>query len=77
MKNNSYRISDEATSNDISASSVETAVKKFLSGYDTAEMESGETFAAKVYDAENILLAIATVVADGKSGVKSWTIRFR
>lgn len=74
MKNNSYRISDEATSNDISATSVAAAVKKFLIGYDTAEMEAGETFAAKVFDAENCLLAVATVEADGKSGVKSWTV---
>lgn len=74
-----YRFSDEATSDRIEANSLEGAVSKYLTNYDTAEMESGETFTAKVFSGEDLmdLAAIVTVTADGKSGVEDWDISAR
>ena len=74
-----YRLSDEATSNEYTAVSVEAAVAQFLRRYDTAEMLDGETFTARVYSGEDLLdlVAVATVTADGKSGVKSYAIEAR
>ena len=74
-----YRLSDEATSNEYTAVSVEDAVAQFLRRYDTAEMLDGETFTARVYSGEDLLdlVAVATVTADGKSGVKSYAIEAR
>ena len=78
MKNN-YRISDEATSNEYTAVSLDEAMAQFLRRYDTDEMLDGETFTARVYAGDELLdlVAVATVTADGKSGVKSYAIEAR
>lgn len=70
-----YRFSDEATSDEIEAESLEDAVGKYLTRYDTAEMEAGETFVARVFFGEDESeRASVTVSADGKSGVAAWEI---
>ena len=75
MKNN-YRISDEATSNTYTADSITDAVEQFLSSYDTAEMDDGDTFTARVFAGEDLLdlIAVITVTADGKGGVSDHII---
>ena len=77
--NTNYRFSDTATSDTISAASLEQAVEKYLRNYDTAEMESGETFDAKVFSGDDLmdLCAVVTVTADGKSGVSGHEISAR
>ena len=74
---NKYRFSDEATSDTVEAKSISAAVEKYLSHYDTAEMEAGDTFTARIYDPENVLLATVTVTADGKGRVQSSEIHPR
>lgn len=69
-----YRFSDEATSETREANSLQEAVESYLEGYDTADMEAGETFTAKVFDGEPGELAKVTVAANGKGGVQSWAI---
>ena len=71
-----YRISDEATSNEYSAQSVEAAVDQFLENYDTADMGDGEEFTARIYIGKKLdeLTAVATIKADGNGAVKSCNI---
>lgn len=76
MKNKTFRISDEATSNEYTAANVASAVAQFIRKYDTAEMGSGETFQARLYAGDDLreLVAVVTVTADGKAGVATHTI---
>lgn len=74
---NTFRIADEATSNEYLAAFPADAVKQFLRNYDTAEMGDGETFTARVYTGSDLreVVAIVTVTANGQGGVKSHSIR--
>ena len=71
-----YRIVDEATSNEYQAATDHDAVEQFCRRYDTAEMAEGDTFTARVYRGKglDILSAIVCVTADGKGGISEWNL---
>lgn len=64
-----FRFSDEATSEKVTASTGSAAVKKYLKNYDTGDMSAGEAFQARLFAG-----TVVTVEADGKGRVKSHSI---
>jgi len=71
-----YRISDQATSTEVSAASVTEAAEKYATIYSTGEMESGGITTALIFDGpESIdLCGKITIEADGKGGVEDYDL---
>jgi predicted transcriptional regulator len=74
-----YRIVEEATSDQYKAVTAHNALTQFVRYYDTAEMSNGDSFSVRVYEGEKLdeLCAVATVTANGKGGVAGWTMEER
>ena len=72
-----FRFSDAATSDEITAPVVADAVAKYARKYDPGEMEDGDTTEARIYTGATLmdLCAILTITADGRGGVKSRSLR--
>jgi len=70
---NTYRVTDEATSETFEAATPEAAVEQFLDkGYDTGEMPEGASWEGLVTDEELVRVAGYRAYADGEGGVKNW-----